>query len=124
MKMKDVMSVNIQTIGIDQPIEVAKLMMYQNSIRHLPVLNGGKFEGILSDRDIKLAYAVDGVKAQTLKVGDVCNGEVYTVTPETPVKEVAAYMGKTGIGSAIIIDHDQLVGIFTTTDACRLLGTL
>lgn len=111
------------TIGIDQTLESAKKMMYEFGIRHLPVLNAGKFEGIISDRDIKLAYAVDK-NCSMLKVGDLINGEAYSVAPNTELKEVAQFMAKNTLGSCLIVENQKVIGIFTTTDACRVLAQL
>lgn len=113
------------TIGVDQTLEHAKRVIYAESIRHLPVLNGGKLVGVISDRDIKLAYAVDGARAKDLKVGDASSGEVYSVTAECPLKDVAHQMAERSIGCTIIQDgHGKVIGIFTATDACKVLSQM
>jgi acetoin utilization protein AcuB len=121
--ISEVMSKTLHTINADLPLEQAKRQMYDFGVRHLPVLKGGRCVGILSDRDLKLAYAVESDKAAKLPVGDACQSEVYTVGQSTPLREVAAHMGETGIGSALILDdREKVVGIFTTTDACKALA--
>ena len=123
-KISEVMTPSPHPIGLDQPIQLAKKQMYQHSIRHLPVLEAGKCIGILSDRDIKLAYAVDHEKAETLAVQDVCATDVYEVAPDTTLVTVAKKMSDEKIGSAIIVEHGKVVGIFTTTDACKVIAHL
>ena len=121
--IKDVMTHFPYTIGDDQLLEAAKVEMARHNIRHLPVLHGGWCVGLLSDRDIKLAYAVEPGKASQLKIKDACAGEVYTVTTGEPVSAVAAHMAKLGVGSAVVLDdREKVVGIFTVTDACRVLS--
>ncbi len=112
------------TIGVNQTVEVAKKQMATLGVRHLPVLDGGRCVGIVSDRDIKLAYAVENLKAGTLKLKEICSSEVYEVPPHEPLASVAQYMADAAIGSAIISEHGKVVGIFTTTDACKVLATL
>jgi acetoin utilization protein AcuB len=46
---------------------------------------------------------------------------VYVVPPERPVGEVAAKMVESKLGSAVVMREDRVVGIFTTTDAVRVL---
>lgn len=117
------MSPHIHTIGADQSLESAKTQMYKHNIKHLPVLKGGKLFGILSDRDIKLTYAVDGSNAKSLKVEDACIDDVYCTQRETPLKEVTKVMATKGLGCCIITKDDNTVeGIFTVTDACRVLS--
>lgn len=55
----EVMHASPHTIGMGQPADVAKKFMTTHGIRHYPVLDGGRCVGILSDRDIKLAFAVE-----------------------------------------------------------------
>ena len=117
-----VMTISPHTIGADQPLANVKRMMAAHGIRHLPVLQEGKCIGLVSDRDVKLAYAVDGSAATELTAAGVCSGDVYTVTPDEPFKDVAAHLARTGIGSVVVVAGAKVVGIFTTTDACRVLS--
>lgn len=121
----EVMTRSPYTIGEDIPLEQAKQVLYQNGIRHLPVLRGGKIIGVLSDRDVKLAYAVDGARAATLPASDVTQPDPYTVRDSATLQEVAAAMADRGIGSAVVTDAaERVVGIFTTVDACRVLAKI
>ena len=53
----------------------------------------------------------------------MANDNVYAVSPSTPLSEVAQRMSETRYGCAIVKDDEQkVVGIFTTTDACRALA--
>ena len=122
LSIAEVMTKSPHTIGEDQTLEYAKHLMAEHGIRHLPVLAGGKCTGIISDRDIKLAFAVEPVRATKMKVSEACTTEVYSAHPKEPVSDVAKFMGKNFIGSAIIIENDKVVGIFTANDACNVLG--
>jgi len=42
----------LHTIGQEQTLDVAHTVMRQHGIRHLPVLEGGKLVGLLSQRDL------------------------------------------------------------------------
>ena len=48
--------------------------------------------------------------------------EVYKVAPDAPLKDVAAHMAQRGYGCAFVMEDRRPVGIFTSTDALRLLG--
>lgn len=120
--IQSVMTSAPHTIGAEQSLEVAHAMMSKHGIRHLPVLHGGRCVGILSDRDIRAALAAEGKQASEMNVHDFCTEDVYAVSPTTSVKEVAAFMGDKGVGSAVVVDDEKVVGIFTATDACKLLA--
>jgi acetoin utilization protein AcuB len=110
-----------QTIGKDIPIKTALGMMREHRIRHLPVQDGGKLVGILTDRDLKLAASFTG--SEELKVEEVMTPEPYTVNPETPLDRVVFEMAEHKYGCAVIQQKNgKVVGIFTATDGMRVLG--
>jgi CBS domain-containing protein len=55
-------------------------------------------------------------------VGDVMTREVLRVDPSTTVAEAATMMGERRIGSALVMEDERLVGIFTERDIVRALG--
>ena len=118
------MTAHPHTIGADETLEKAKKVMYSLGIRHLPVLEGGKLIGIVSDRDIKLAYAVDILSAAKCTVGDSCTTDVFSADSHEDLKSVTATMAEKGIGCCVITENGKVAGIFTTVDACKVLTEL
>ena len=58
------------------------------------------------------------------EVATAMSPDPFTVDTETPLGEVVRAMAKRRIGSVLITHDGLLAGIFTATDACRLLGDL
>lgn len=112
------------SVGTDQTLSVAQKMMSDLGIRHLPVLQGGKLVGIITDRDLKLIETFRDVDPHKMKVSDAFVPEPYTVKPSSPLDEVCAIMAENKIGSALVVDNDKLVGIFTWVDALRAFSEL
>ncbi|HEX4460230.1 MAG TPA: CBS domain-containing protein [Polyangia bacterium] len=111
------------TIGVDQPLNVASEVMRGHHVRHLPVLRGGRLAGILSQRDVALICSLPKVDPADVQVEDAMSEELYTVSPETPLEEVAATMAAHKYGAAVIVDgHERLLGVFTTVDALLALA--
>lgn len=109
------------SIAGSKTVRQAKLLMSSKSIRHLPVIEEGRLEGILSDRDIKMAQAVSknpGFDDKCL-VREICTPDPYVVSHDTPADEVLQEMQKKKLGSVLVTRDERLVGIFTMTDACR-----
>ncbi len=118
------MTVHPHTIGMDQSLSKAHSMMKEYKIRHLPVLDGGRLVGIISDRDIKSVMTFKDVDPQTIQVHEALTEDPFTVKPESQLDDVCAEMGAHKYGSALVVDNGKLVGIFTWVDALNALTEL
>lgn len=112
------------TIGQEQNLVTALNHMMQYNIRHLPVLHGGKVVGLISDRDIQLVEALEGVDPNKVLVVDAMSMSPYTVDPDSPLDEVCDEMAEHKYGSAVVVQNGKVVGIFTTVDALKALSEL
>jgi acetoin utilization protein AcuB len=110
------------TIPANATLREAEARMAEHRVRHLPVMDQGRVVGMLSDRDLKLAYGIHGLNPEKMLVIDACHGGAYVVNPDTPLSEVATVMAEQHYGSAIVCRQGRVVGIFTTVDACRALA--
>lgn len=122
MTIASFMTKTPHTIGADQLAVKAHDYMREHSIRHVPVLRGGEVVGIVSDRDLQFLFAFTDIKPEEVKVEELMSTEVYTTPSTTPMKEVVTYMAEHKIGSAVIVDKQEVVGIFTTVDALKALA--
>lgn len=111
------------TIGKDASLEKAREMMREFSYHHLPVLSGGTVVGMITERDLRVAEALKSANSTT--VADIMNEEPFFVERTTPLKDVLQVMLKKRYSSVLVRGtKDQPWGVFTTTDAIRLLMAL
>ena len=112
-------------IDIDAPLEKAREMMEAHAIRHLPVTEGGALVGVLTERD--MLRSLDTHRPSPTppagRVRDACVLDAYVVELSERLDTVLLHMADQHIGSAIVVRHKKLVGIFTVTDACQAFGT-
>ncbi len=94
-------------------------LMRVNGVRHVPVVEGNHPIGIISDRDLRMLDHLDGAEAVT--AADVMTQAPYTVESGTSLEEVVFGMSRQKVGSAVVCDHGEIVGIFTSTDALNAL---
>lgn len=109
------------SVGREQPLSLAHERMREYGVRHLPVLDGGKLAGILSQRDALLVETLREVDPATTPVEEAMSTDVYVVAPNTPLKEVAKAMADHKYGCAVVVEGNHVLGIFTTIDALRAL---
>lgn len=120
----DVMQPQPHWVDAYQSLHAAKTKMVKEKIRHLPVLREGVPIGILSERDIRLAYAIPLPNVDDLPVGDVCVDQPYVADPDEPLQRVALEMAEHRYGCTLVVRGDKLLGIFTTVDACRAVARI
>jgi acetoin utilization protein AcuB len=115
------MTRSVHTIGTKAPLAEAHRMMNDHSIRHLPVLEGGRLVGMLSQRDLHLIETLKDVDPNVVQVEEAMSQDCYTAESEDSLAAVAREMAQHKYGSAVILRGAQVLGIFTTTDALRAL---
>jgi acetoin utilization protein AcuB len=90
-------------------------------INHLPVVEGGKLVGILSDTDLRNASLASGEKGPALRgephrVRDAMNTDVWSLTPEDSLEDALLIIRRRKFGALPILSGDRLVGIITKID--------
>jgi CBS domain-containing protein len=123
LMIADVMTKAPRSIEPHQSIDLARQWMDDMKVRHLPVRSGGKLVGILSERDLNLVAGLQRSKHSLQTVEDAMISEVRTVTDSRKLKDVAQEMIEHRIGCVLVVGKDEsLLGIFTDTDALRILA--
>lgn len=119
MRMQEIMSRDIETIGPKATGNQARAAMQAAGVRHLLVVEGGRPRGIISSRDVGGAVASYG---NTLTVADLMTETLVTARPDTTVRQAANLLRGHVIGCLVVLDGERPVGIVTTTDLLDLLG--
>jgi CBS domain-containing protein len=124
--LKTVMTPFPYWVDIDEPVKAARQMMREHKVRHLPVKEHGKLVSVVTDRDLKFALDPElGLPPRdSLRVRDVCVYTAYIADIDSRLEAVLETMAERKIGSVLVTRDGNLVGIFTSTDACRVLARL
>ena len=118
------------TLTKDGTLAQARELLHANRIRHLPIVEGDRLLGILTDRDIRQASpsSAAGISPDRtaaflaqIPVTEAMVRDVRTVSPYTTIEEAARLMIEHKIGCLPVTEADRLVGIITETD---ILGVL
>jgi len=120
-KIMKFMTTSPHTVNASLSLAQAEKMMQEHRIRHLPVLQGGKLIGIVSDRDLKMVMAFKDVDPNKVTVEEACTFDPITVSPEAPLDEVVSLMAEKRIGSVLVVDNHKLVGIYTWVDGLKAM---
>ncbi len=122
--MKAVMTPFPHTVDIDAPVTSAEAIMSLHGVRHVPVEENGEIVGVATDREVRRVMnpASSAADHARIQVRQVFVTEPYVVDLEERLDRVLLGMVERRIGSALVTRRGKLVGIFTTTDACRVLA--
>lgn len=128
----DYMARPVAFVPPQKPTVEALRLMGEEHVRHLPVVDGGRVVGIISDRDIFRGCAKHeetekrlGKRLQRNQenlVQSMMTQQVETAEPATPLAVAARTMAVKKIGALPVMDEQmRLVGLLTETDILRAL---
>ena len=125
IKVSDLMSRGVLAVEAFDSIAVARQVMAKHRINQLPVVEGEKLVGIVTDRDIRDAYPtsimINRAKeidkfAESHTVEEVMSYNVMSVRPQTPLATAVRLLRRHRIGSLPVVEKEKLVGIITRSD--------
>lgn len=111
----------------------AALIMRRSGFRHLPIVDGEKLVGIITDRDIhryapsmltKMSQEEYNAIFENTPLERVMTRDPLSVTPSSQVREAVSILHERKLGCLPVVENGKLVGIVTVTDMLNLLNTI
>lgn len=130
MLVRKKMNTNVITITQDELATVAKKILKEKNIRHLPVVAGKKLIGLVTNMDIRKAEASPvpsfGIHElnyllDKITVGEIMTRNVITIPPDISVEEAATLLHDNKIGCLPVVEDGTLVGMMTEDDIMEIL---
>ncbi len=118
MLIQEILHKNPICVAPETTLCDAYALMQKEGIRHLPVLQGEKLSGIITDRDLRLATSrlADRPFEPGASVSEVMTTDVRTAHPKDPVERSTQLMRELKIGCLPVVEDGQLIGIVTSAD--------
>lgn len=121
LRARSFMQTDVLAINADTSLRDIHRLFVQEEIHGAPVVDDdGTVVGVITSLDL-LKPGADEVDSERLTAADVMTREVVSVSPETPIEEVAATMRNQHVHRVLVIDGGELVGVLTTFDLLRAL---
>jgi CBS domain-containing protein len=146
MNAADVMVSPVITVGPDATVQEVADILLRNRISAVPVLSQqGKILGIVSEGDLlrrvesgtqrhrswwlellttKFTLQDEYVKSHSRKVTDIMTSDVLTVSPDTPLGDIASVLEKNGIKRVPVVTDGKLVGIVSRANLLQAIATI
>ena len=117
MKIKDVMTTSVECVRPETTLQEAAAKMKSLNVGSLPVCEGDRPIGIITDRDIVVRAIAEGRDPRTTRVPEAMTAEVVSVLETADVKEAARLMKDRQIRRIVVVDpNKRVVGIVSLGD--------
>jgi len=119
MKVSEVMTREVETVGADQTAQEAANFMLNADAGSIPVVEGDRLIGMITDRDIAVRGVAKGNGPDT-PVRELMSGGLIVARVDDEVEEAARKMGEAQVRRLPVIDQDEkLCGIVSLGDLSR-----
>src|SRR5438067_6843610 len=114
--VKDAMTSSVRTAAPSQSLTDAAALMQQEDVGSLPVVDGDRLIGMVTDRDIVVRGIADGSDPHAVQVGDIASRDIVTVRPDDDLDEALRLMAQHQVRRLPVVDDGQLVGVVAQAD--------
>jgi acetoin utilization protein AcuB len=115
--IRDYMTGQTWTVQVDDSLKLAREMMEARGVHHLPVMDAGAVVGMVTTRELDASFGRLGTVADLMKPAERVSGD-------TPLGDVLDRMTSAQCDAVVVTDGAKVQGIFTATDALRVLARL
>jgi len=135
LRVSEIMTTPAWTLQATDPVAKAKALLSDRRIRRLPVLEGDRLVGILSDRDLRpcaspapagpLPLVSSGCETSRrldrIHVLEIMRRTPVSIGPYHTVREAARLMADHELHALPVVDQNRVIGIITQTGVLRAL---
>lgn len=116
VRVKDLMTRDVETCRPSESLASAAMRMWYGDLGILPVVDGDRVVGVITDRDIAMALAHRGPESVTLTTGELASGEIFHCAPEDHVLTALVTMERERVRRLVVLDGERLVGMLSLND--------
>jgi CBS domain-containing protein len=115
--IRDTMTSNPRGVETSTPVVEAAQLMKSEDVGSLPILEGERLVGMVTDRDVVLRVVAEGKDVKTTTVGEIASRDLVTVDPQQDLDEALRLMAQHQVRRLPVVEEDgHLVGILAQAD--------
>ena len=119
-KVRDAMTQHPRTLAPDATIVEAARAMRDEDAGIMPVVEGDRLEGVITDRDIVVRTVADGKDPEEIRVRDVMSERLVTIDPDQDIDEAMRLMAEHQVRRLPVCEEDgRIVGVLAQADVAR-----
>ena len=117
--IRDVMTSNPTSCEPSTTVVDAAKVMAQEDVGPVPIVEGGRVVGIVTDRDLVVRVLAEGRDPSSTTIGEIASADLVTVQPDSDLNEALNLMAQNQVRRLPVVEGDQLVGIVAQADVAR-----
>lgn len=118
MQVRKIMTTGVKTVAPDDAIRRAAEIMKSVDCGSVPVVDGTRVIGIVTDRDIVVSAVAQG-KDSTTPVRFCMSEQIVTIGPDKEAQTAADLMAENQVRRLPVVDQGRLIGIVAIADLAR-----
>ena len=119
-QISDLMTQNPRTTTPDAGVIEAARIMRDDDVGLVPVVDGDRLVGTLTDRDIAIRVVAEGRDPNSTQVRDIASTDLVTIDPQQDLDEALRLMAQHQVRRLPVVEEDgRLVGIVAQADVAR-----
>ena len=119
MRVEDVMTPHVDSVAPDTPLAVAARRMRDENVGCLPVADGDRLVGMVTDRDLVVQVLAKDLDATKVVVSEVATENPIIASPEEPLDSALQRMAQEQVRRLPVVEDGRLVGILAQADVAR-----
>jgi CBS domain-containing protein len=117
--IRDAMTPNPTTVEPSTTVREAAQKMKSEDVGSLPIVEGNRLVGVVTDRDLAIRVLAEGKDAETT-VSEIASKDVVTVDPQQGLEEAARLMAEHQVRRLPVCEEDgKLVGVVAQADVAQ-----
>jgi len=120
MKIAEIMTEKIISLGQDEPVSAAARLMKRHNIGMVPVCSGGgSLRGVITDRDIVTRCVALGLDPDRTPAREIMSRAIITANPRDDLDLASGLMAREQVRRIPVTEDGRLVGVLALGDLAR-----
>ena len=115
--IRDAMTANPTTAKSDTSIVEVARMMKTEDVGVIPIVDGDRLSGVITDRDITIQVVAEGRDPESMTASEVASRDLVTIDPQQDLDEALRLMAQHQVRRLPVVEEDgKLVGMLAQAD--------
>jgi CBS domain-containing protein len=118
--IRDLMTLNPRSVESGSTVTEAARLMRDEDAGIIPVVEGERLVGAVTDRDIAVRVVAEGQSPESVTVGEIATRDLITIDPQQDLDEALRLMARHQVRRLPVVEEDgKLIGIVAQADVAK-----